>query len=111
MLRFLYACIFSVMLSGCSLLQSKPEVQIQIVKEYIHVEVPSEYYAILDVPKPPTKEQYSSLSCSRKEYTLIMYSNELLATLAQYHKLQMNLRKWNDDQNAVYRQNKESVKK
>jgi len=111
MLRFIYAAVLAISLSGCSILQSKPEVQIKTVKEYVFVDVPSEYYTLHEIPKPPTKEQYMTLSDSGKEYTLVMYSNELLAALAQYRILQESLRKWNESQRAIYRQSAESIPK
>jgi hypothetical protein len=102
--------ITALLLTGCGLFQTKPEIQIRTVKEYVYVGVPKDFYTVLEVPKPLPKVEYLSLTDSEKEYELTMYSNTLLGQLAQYHVLQNKLKQWDAEQSLIYKpaQNKDA---
>ena len=91
-----------VLMTGCATIP-EPEVQTQYIKEYVHVKVPSAFYAPVQIPKPMTKEEYISLPFDKKEYELIMYSNSLLASIAQYQLIQSKLKQWDSEQSLIYK--------
>lgn len=103
MKHILSIILTSAVLSGCGLFQTKPDVEIRTVKEYVYVSVPKDFYTPVEIPKPLPKAEYLSLTDSEKEYELTMYSNTLLGHLAQYHVLQNKLKQWDAEQSLIYK--------
>lgn len=102
MKKFLSIVLVVTFLSGCGLFQTKPEIEIRTVKEYVYVNVPKDFYTLVDIPKPLPKAEYMSLTDSEKEYELTMYSNILLGHLAQHQVLQNKLKQWDFEQSLIY---------
>lgn len=87
---------------GCSAIKAPPEAVTQIVKEYVYVRVPAEFTTPIVPHKPMAIKDYLDLNSADKEYALTMYSNRLLADIAQCNITSLKLKQWDDEQRKIH---------
>ncbi len=79
-------------LSGCA---TTPHVDNVVIQKEVKVITPPDYLLNkYDAPKPPNKENYSSLKCDKREVLLGNYTLQLMTVLKQYSKQIDELKDW-----------------
>ncbi len=92
-------CLLALGLSGCGLFEKpKPEIQI----EYRFVVVPVELTERIRLSPPPKPEEYSVLSCDRKEVVLMDLIQERTTELGQANARLTGIRDWSKKQAETF---------
>lgn len=105
--KVIFLAIFPLMLVGCA---SKVQYTTLVDKE--PVSIPEQFFVKPELPPPPEKDYYLSLSPELKEKALGAYIIRLLGTVKDSFTVIDNLKQYNDEQVKIIKDsNNKKVKK